>query len=48
MEREQRLIFGEDAELYDRARPSYPVDLIDAVLGLSGDPVSRGRRERNR
>lgn len=38
MQREQRLVFGEDAELYDRARPQYPVALVDEVLGLG--PVS--------
>ncbi len=40
MSREQRLIYGEDAELYDRARPSYPAQLIDDVLRLSGEAVS--------
>jgi SAM-dependent methyltransferase len=34
--REQRLVFGEDAALYDRVRPSYPEELIDDVLGLAG------------
>ena len=29
---EQRLAFGQVAELYDRARPSYPAAAIDAVL----------------
>jgi len=28
---ERRLSFGEDAEQYDRARPSYPAAVIDAV-----------------
>jgi SAM-dependent methyltransferase len=32
--REQRLVFGEAAELYDRARPSYPAALVDDVLHL--------------
>jgi SAM-dependent methyltransferase len=37
--REQRLVFGEDAELYDRARPAYPEALIEAVVDLpGGDP----------
>jgi len=36
MVREQRLVFGEDAELYDRARPSYPAALISDVVGLVG------------
>ena len=31
-EDEQRLAFGRVAELYDRARPSYPAAAIDAVL----------------
>jgi SAM-dependent methyltransferase len=35
--REQRLVFGEDAELYDRARPSYPAALVDTVIGLVGE-----------
>ncbi len=34
--REQRLVFGEDAELYDRARPSYPAELIDDVVEMAG------------
>jgi SAM-dependent methyltransferase len=34
--REQRLVFGEDAELYDAARPSYPERLIDDVVDLAG------------
>ena len=36
--REQRLVFGEDAELYERARPSYPDELVDFVVGLVGVP----------
>ena len=36
MTREQRLVFGEDAELYNRARPSYPAALIDDVVNLVG------------
>jgi SAM-dependent methyltransferase len=31
---EQRLVFGEDAELYDSARPSYPPELVDDVVAL--------------
>ncbi|MET0902852.1 MAG: class I SAM-dependent methyltransferase [Acidimicrobiales bacterium] len=31
MDDERRLSFGEDAEQYDRARPSYPEAVIDAV-----------------
>jgi SAM-dependent methyltransferase len=34
VEREQRLVFGEDAERYDRARPWYPPELIDDVAAL--------------
>ena len=34
--REQRLVFGQDAELYDRARPSYPDALVDDVVALVG------------
>jgi SAM-dependent methyltransferase len=32
----QRLAFGRVAELYDRARPAYPPDAIDAVIELAG------------
>ena len=32
--RERRLAFGDVAELYDRARPSYPGALVDAVMAL--------------
>lgn len=38
MAREQRLVFGEVAEQYDRARPTYPASLVDdlvAALGLT-------------
>jgi len=34
--REQRLVFGEVANAYDRRRPSYPKQLIEAVLDYSG------------
>jgi SAM-dependent methyltransferase len=34
--REQRLIFGEIAELYDRSRPSYPAALVDDLMQLAG------------
>jgi SAM-dependent methyltransferase len=30
--REQRLVFGEVADVYDRLRPSYPAALVDAIL----------------
>lgn len=36
MAREQRLVFGEVADLYDAVRPSYPGDLVDTVVGLIG------------
>ena len=36
---EPRLVFGEDAELYDRARASYPDELIDDLLDLVEAPV---------
>jgi SAM-dependent methyltransferase len=34
--REQRTVFGEVAELYDRTRPGYPDALFEAVLEYSG------------
>ena len=34
--RPRRLVFGEQAELYDRARPSYPAELIDDLVALVG------------
>jgi len=34
--REQRLVFGEVADAYDRQRPSYPPQLVDAVLEFAG------------
>ena len=34
--REQRFVFGEAAELYDRARPGYSTQLVDGVLGFAG------------
>ncbi len=43
MAREQRLVFGEVADVYDRARPAYPASLVDEVIRYaslaSGDPV---------
>ena len=30
------VVFGEDAERYDRARPSYPAALVDSLVGLGG------------
>jgi SAM-dependent methyltransferase len=37
---EQRLSFGANAELYDRARPSYPPELVADVVGLVGTPCT--------
>lgn len=34
--RERRFVFGEVAEDYDRARPGYPVALVDDVLAAAG------------
>ncbi len=34
--REQRLVFGEAADLYDRFRPSYPDPLIDDLVAMAG------------
>jgi SAM-dependent methyltransferase len=34
--RPQRLVFGEVAELYDKARPSYPPPLVDHLVALMG------------
>jgi SAM-dependent methyltransferase len=33
---EQRLAFGRVADAYDRARPSYPAEVVDAVVELGG------------
>jgi SAM-dependent methyltransferase len=38
--REQRLVFGEDPDLYDVARPSYPDALLDDVAAMAG-PAGR-------
>lgn len=38
--REQRLVFGEVAELYDARRPTYPAELVRRVLDLAG-PAAR-------
>ncbi|MFI6831194.1 class I SAM-dependent methyltransferase [Kribbella sp. NPDC050241] len=43
MSREQlRRTFGEDAELYDRVRPTYPAELYDDLAALLGE-VTRPR-----
>lgn len=34
------LVFGEVAELYDRARPTYPPELVDHVLSVIPDPLN--------
>ena len=36
MRREQRLVFGEVAELYDRHRPAYPDAVVDDLIELAG------------
>ncbi|MEY2458598.1 MAG: hypothetical protein QOG30_428 [Acidimicrobiaceae bacterium] len=36
MAREQRLVFGEIAEAYQRVRPTYPSDLFDAIVEITG------------
>jgi SAM-dependent methyltransferase len=41
--REQRLVFGEVAELYDRARAAYSEAVIDDVLRFAGGDGSRLR-----
>jgi SAM-dependent methyltransferase len=37
--REQRLVFGEVAERYDRARPTYPAKLVGDVAEILGLPA---------
>jgi SAM-dependent methyltransferase len=39
--RQQRLVFGEVAELYDTARASYPDALMDDVIAFAGGPAVR-------
>ena len=41
--REQRLVFGEDPELYERARAGYPESLVDDVLAFVGVDASQVR-----
>lgn len=36
MAREQRLVFGEVADAYQRARPTYPPALFDAIMRIAG------------
>jgi SAM-dependent methyltransferase len=45
MARTRRLAFGEVAEIYDRARPSYPEALVDEVIALAPLDGSRGALE---
>lgn len=44
MEREQRLVFGEVAETYDRVRPTYPEAVVDDVLAYACADAARGER----
>lgn len=39
MTREQRLVFGEDPELYDQARAGYAPELVDAVMQYARVPA---------
>ncbi|MGH8980612.1 MAG: class I SAM-dependent methyltransferase [Acidimicrobiales bacterium] len=39
--REQRLVFGEDPELYDQARPGYADAVVDSVLAYGGIAPAR-------
>lgn len=39
--RQQRLVFGEVAELYDKARAPYPDALVDDVIAFAGGPALR-------
>ena len=41
--REQRLVFGEDPELYDKARAGYAQSLVDDVLAFVGFEASQVR-----
>jgi SAM-dependent methyltransferase len=41
--REQRFVFGEAAELYDRARAGYPEALVEEVLRFTGVEMARPR-----
>jgi hypothetical protein len=50
--REQRLVFGEVAETYDRVRPGYPQALVDDVLAFArlgaGDECSKSAAAQGR
>src|SRR5436305_8980285 len=39
--REQRLVFGEVAGVYEDVRAGYPADLVDAVFGYGGGTPAR-------
>ena len=39
IDRSKRITFEEVAELYDQVRPSYPEELVEDVLALSGTPA---------
>jgi 2-polyprenyl-3-methyl-5-hydroxy-6-metoxy-1,4-benzoquinol methylase len=39
IDRSRRITFEEVAELYDQVRPSYPEELVDDALALSGIPA---------
>lgn len=41
--RSRRLVFSEDAELYDKARAGYPESLVDDVLAFVGFKASQVR-----
>jgi SAM-dependent methyltransferase len=41
--REQRLVFGEVAELYDKARPTYPAPLVDHLVSSANAAGGTGR-----
>ena len=41
--REQRLVFGEDTELHEKARAGYPESLVVDVLALVGFEASQVR-----
>jgi SAM-dependent methyltransferase len=45
MERDRRLVFGTDAELYDRSRPAYPDPLVADLIALAGLGDGRGALE---
>ena len=44
--REQRLVFGEVADTYDRRRPSYPSSLVDAIVSFAGSRGAVPTRDR--